>query len=61
MYFYFQGRLFKSQNLADALSEHCFCNFFKSGCVGTDYIVALVAVFLSCIYHVVADVNHDAL
>ena len=47
--------------LADSLSQHCICYFLKSGNVSTYYVVALVSVSLSSIYHVVADIYHDSL
>ena len=45
--------------LYNSLSLHCVYNFFKSGNVSTYNVVALEAVFLSCIRHIMANINHD--
>lgn len=51
----------KFANLADTLCKHSFCNFFKSCCIGSYYIVSFKTIFLSSVSHVMADIYHDTL
>lgn len=53
--------LTKNYRLANTLSHHSVCNFFKSCDISTSYIIAFFAVTFCSIIQIVEDINHDVL
>lgn len=47
--------------LDNSLCIHSIYNFFKSGNIGTYYVVSFKSVSLCCIIHVMADIYHNVL
>ncbi|EJX03094.1 hypothetical protein EVA_08801 [gut metagenome] len=47
--------------LTNTLCQHSFCNLFKTGSIGSNYIISFKSIFLGSIYHAVTDIYHNSL